>query len=658
MSRIGRYEIRETLGTGAMGRVYRAYDTVLEREVALKTIRTGLEIAPEIRQRFQREARACARLRHPHIITVYDLGEAEDLAYIAMELLQGADFRKLIQERRDVPLESKIEAAAQICEALGYAHREGLVHRDIKPSNLFLTDDGGAKVLDFGIARLPASDLTMRGQVLGTPKYIAPEQIQGKPTDGRADLFSVAVVLFEWLTGAHPFQSEMAPQRIVQGEPDSLLAKDPTLPAALERVIARGLEKDPQKRYLTGEEFAKDLRSVLDSLPNRAARAASAAAPAPEPAGGSSASASGCSRSSGMPAGGGSRRVAAFRSVAAATGVRNRVGAAGYPGGQRSAGRLEARLSGDIRFAEALRLCRSRMPFQVASAVETSKPAMAVAPPPAQPKAMPPEDVDVDATIFGRTSIRPEMARPAAATPPVVEAAPAMTAPPARPAAPREAPRPAPPVSRRPPEPPAPAVQPIPPAQPAPQATEPRSQGGSRKALLIVAVLVFGAALAGAAFLYLQPAQVEPAVATATIGPGGSNVYSNPSTGESVVVSLAAGAQVNVLSLPAQRGQEWIRVQAVTPSVSRAGYIHTSALRDWHAKTAAGEMAVARLMEPALRGRRRRWKRRPIGFPRSANAMATIRRGGRRCWRLRNCGWRRRGERRMPAGPRRSGRRI
>lgn len=589
MDRIGRYEIREPLGAGSMGRVYRAYDTVLEREVALKTIRAGMDSAPEIRQRFQREARACARLRHPHIITVYDLGEAEDLAYIAMELLHGADFRRLIQERREVALDTKIEAAAQVCEALAYAHREGLIHRDIKPSNLFLTDDGSAKVLDFGIARLPASDLTMRGQVLGTPRYMAPEQIQGRPSDGRADLFSVAVVLFELLTGAHPFQSEMAPQRIVQGAPDGLLAKDPSLPVALERVIARGLEKDPQQRYLTGDEFAKDLRAILDSFPQRASQAAVAPTPAP-PAAQATPLAVEC------PPGEDPEEWRLAEALRLLPEFETAVERRDIPAAQAMLSQLEARLGGDIRFAEALRLCRSRLPLPFASPPEVGKAAMAVETPPAEARPALPHEGGVDATIFGRAPVRSEEARPAVGPsgPPLVPAPAAMAAAPARPAPPREAPSPA--IQQR------PAVAPRPAVQPAPRAAEPGTAGRGRKAILIGGVVVCGAVLAVGAIWYLQPPPVEPAVATAAIGPGGSNIYSNPSAGESVVASLAAGAHVNVLNLPVQRGQEWIRVQAVKPEVLRPGYIRTSALRDWQAPTAAGALAVARLLGAGTSG--------------------------------------------------------
>ncbi len=232
MTSIGRYEIIESRGAGSMGTVYRARDTVLDRDVALKTIRTGTTVEPELRERFYREAKACARLQHPGIVSVYDLGEADGVAFIAMELLDGTDFRKAIDQRTDVPLSKKIDAMCQVCDALSHAHQHGIIHRDIKPSNLFLLSDMRAKVLDFGIARLPSSHLTVAGQILGTPNYMAPEQILSKPADMRSDLFSAALVFFEFLVYSHPFKSPMIPRRVVEGEPDSLLDYDSSLPGA------------------------------------------------------------------------------------------------------------------------------------------------------------------------------------------------------------------------------------------------------------------------------------------------------------------------------------------------------------------------------------------------------------------------------------------
>ena len=278
----GRYEILEELGAGSMGTVYRARDTAFDRDVALKTIRHGPDPDPELRERFYREAWACARLQHPAIIAIYDLGESGDVSYIAMELLAGADFRKLIDQRTEISLAAKIEAMAQVCEALAHAHRNGIVHRDVKPSNLFLVDGKDAKVLDFGMARLPGSSLTMAGIALGTPNYMAPEQILGIPTDARADLFSAAVVFFEFLVYTHPFQGESIPRRIVNREPASLFDYDSTLPAPLDTILATGMAKEPAERYRTGDEFAAALRGVIPSpLPQTAEFAFSSVSPIP-----------------------------------------------------------------------------------------------------------------------------------------------------------------------------------------------------------------------------------------------------------------------------------------------------------------------------------------------------------------------------------------
>ncbi|MBC8166767.1 MAG: protein kinase, partial [Bryobacteraceae bacterium] len=180
--------------------------------------------------------------------------------------LEGLDFRKLIDQRIDIPVERKLEWMAQVCDALGHAHRHGVIHRDVKPSNLFLTESGSVKVLDFGIARLTSSRLTVAGRILGTPNYMAPEQILAGPCDGRADLFSAGVVFFELLVHKHPFRGAMIPQRIVESEPDSLFDHQSNLPPILEKVFARALAKKPDERYPTAAAFATDLRAVLDVI--------------------------------------------------------------------------------------------------------------------------------------------------------------------------------------------------------------------------------------------------------------------------------------------------------------------------------------------------------------------------------------------------------
>jgi eukaryotic-like serine/threonine-protein kinase len=264
MTVVGKYELLNEMGAGGMGIVYRARDTVLDREVALKVMRPESQTDEEATERFRREARACARLHHPNLVTVYDLGEAEGgVIYIAMELLDGIDLRAAVKQKVRLPIALKIDLIAQICDGLGYAHRHGIVHRDIKPSNLFLHLQTHAKILDFGIARLVTSILTRAGKILGTPNYMAPEQITGQKCDSRSDLFSAAIVSFVFLTGVHPFQAPFIPKRIVNDEPERLRNVDSRFSAELEDALARAMAKDPNERFQTGEEFASALRGVL-----------------------------------------------------------------------------------------------------------------------------------------------------------------------------------------------------------------------------------------------------------------------------------------------------------------------------------------------------------------------------------------------------------
>ena len=209
IERIGRYQIEETLGRGAMGVVYRARDPIIDRQVALKTMRVDLdaEHAEEFRERFVREAQAAGRLNHPGIVTVHDVGEDPEsgLVYIAMEYVEGRDLKQMLASGHRFRPSETARIAADVATALDYAHSLGVVHRDIKPANIILTPDGTAKITDFGIARLETSNLTVDGQFIGTPNFMSPEQITGKPVDGRSDIFSLGVVLFNLLTEKKPF---------------------------------------------------------------------------------------------------------------------------------------------------------------------------------------------------------------------------------------------------------------------------------------------------------------------------------------------------------------------------------------------------------------------------------------------------------------------
>jgi serine/threonine protein kinase len=263
MLALGKYEVLQELGTGSMGIVYRARDSVLDREVALKVMRTESQAFPELSERFTREARACAKLRHQNIVTIYDFGEAESSSYIVMELLEGFDWRTAMKKKAPLPITLKIDLMAQVCEGLAHAHQTGIVHRDLKPSNFFVHLRTQAKILDFGLVKLSTSVLTRTGMILGTPNYMAPEQITGQICDSRSDLFSAAIVFFEFLTGCHPFQAPFIPKRIATGVPETIGEVDPRMPIALQDAFSRALQRDPDERFQSGEEFAAALRGVL-----------------------------------------------------------------------------------------------------------------------------------------------------------------------------------------------------------------------------------------------------------------------------------------------------------------------------------------------------------------------------------------------------------
>ncbi len=274
--RIGRYEILKTLGRGAMGVVYLARDPIIDRMVALKTLRVDLdaEHADEFRERFVREARAAGRLNHPGIVTVHDVGEDPEsgLMYIAMEHVEGRDLKQILARGHVFRPSEAARIIADVAIALDYAHSLGVVHRDVKPANIILTENGSAKITDFGIARLETSNLTVDGQFIGTPNFMSPEQITGKAVDGRSDIFSLGVVLFTLPTGQRPFGGDTMHEvtlRIVQ-EPSPIPSTvHDGIPAALNPVVLKCLEKNPERRFQTGGELAKVLGAVARSLVKR-----------------------------------------------------------------------------------------------------------------------------------------------------------------------------------------------------------------------------------------------------------------------------------------------------------------------------------------------------------------------------------------------------
>lgn len=273
---IGRYEIIEELGRGAMGSVFKARDPAVGRTVALKTIHTtALEgsQSEEYRKRFQREARASGVLSHPGIVPVFDVGEDKGTPFLVMEFVAGRTLADAIKKGDRFTLDRVCEIGQQIAEALGYAHHQGVIHRDIKPANILLTSrevygTERPRITDFGIAKLAASDITTTGQLLGTPSFMPPEQFTGAPIDGRADLFSLGVILYSLATGEQPFPGETmtaVSYKVVHTEPIPPSKLNPAIPPNLEGAILKCLAKNPATRYQSGEEIARDLAAIRNA---------------------------------------------------------------------------------------------------------------------------------------------------------------------------------------------------------------------------------------------------------------------------------------------------------------------------------------------------------------------------------------------------------
>ncbi len=263
---LGRYLIESEIGRGAMGVVFRATDSVLQRTVAVKTVNMALEKdhADKYEARFFQEARAAGGLNHPNIVTVYDAGKAGDVVYMAMEYIQGVELRSLLTEGQAMGVSQALAIAAQVAEGLGYAHKNGVVHRDIKPANIMVVANGPVKITDFGIARMrSAADLTQTGVMLGSPKYMSPEQVIGKRADHRSDIFSLGVILYEMLTGAAPFSGENITAlmyQIVNFAPPAPSTVSAAVPEMLDFIVAKMLGKPLEERYQDATELARDLR--------------------------------------------------------------------------------------------------------------------------------------------------------------------------------------------------------------------------------------------------------------------------------------------------------------------------------------------------------------------------------------------------------------
>jgi len=271
--KLGKYVIQGVLGKGAMGVVYKAFDPNIERTVAIKTVRMDLvdpELTTQFIGRFKNEARAAGRLHHPNIIGIYEYGEDENVAFIAMEYVEGTGLRAHLDRKTHFDFAQVVAILSQLLLALDVAHERGVIHRDIKPANVILTPGGQVKVADFGIARIDAASLTQTGMVLGTPSYMSPEQCQGLASDHRSDLFSAGVILYELLVGERPFTGspEMIAYKICNETPrlPSTVAAQ-ALPAGIDSIVMTALAKEPSRRFQSARDFHAALRNVAAQLP-------------------------------------------------------------------------------------------------------------------------------------------------------------------------------------------------------------------------------------------------------------------------------------------------------------------------------------------------------------------------------------------------------
>ncbi|HQI81013.1 MAG TPA: serine/threonine-protein kinase [Deltaproteobacteria bacterium] len=266
----GRYEIVRELGKGSMGVVYQAHDPQIGRTIALKVLRPDRVSSEDFVQRFLKEARAIGRMSHQNIVTVYDVGQDQSTVYIAMEFLEGEALNAYARDRT-LTMEQIIDIGIQVADSLDYAHTRGIVHRDIKPQNIMVAPTGVVKLTDFGIAHVEdpeASHQTQAGEILGTPNYMSPEQVMGKKVDGRSDLYSLGVILYELATGSRPFKGENLAaifHAITSETPARPEALNPQVPKGLSGVILRCLEKNPEERFRTGRELSEALRAILST---------------------------------------------------------------------------------------------------------------------------------------------------------------------------------------------------------------------------------------------------------------------------------------------------------------------------------------------------------------------------------------------------------
>jgi serine/threonine-protein kinase len=271
--KIGKYFVKRLLGQGGMGQVYHAHDPVIGRDVAIKIIYPQLATDPELTRRFLHEARSAGRLHHPNIVIIYECSEEKGVPYIVMEYLEGRDLNSIISAQEPIGLDQKLDIIRQACDALAYAHQHGIVHRDIKPSNIFILKNGLVKIIDFGLAKVGMTQLTQVGKVVGTPYYIAPERLSGRPEaapDARSDIFSLGVTMYELITYRRPFDGDDLNSILFK-----ILHQDPPpitqfveIPYAVEvqQVLDRALAKQPDRRFQTALEMKQAIEALLEQI--------------------------------------------------------------------------------------------------------------------------------------------------------------------------------------------------------------------------------------------------------------------------------------------------------------------------------------------------------------------------------------------------------
>lgn len=265
IEKLGRYVIVEEIGQGAMGVVYKAVDPLIDRTVAIKTINLDLskEELANFEKRFQREVQSAGKLNHPNIVTVYDVGRTEGVAYMAMEFLEGKELREILDSGVVLPIEKIAHIASQVAEGLAFAHEHGIVHRDVKPANVMVMKNGLIKITDFGIAQMSSASRTVAGMVMGSPKYMSPEQVVGQAVDGRSDIFALGVVIYEMLTGKTPFAGDNISAimyQILNDDPAPPKNLNQNIPDSINYIVLKALAKHPDKRYQNAKELARDIK--------------------------------------------------------------------------------------------------------------------------------------------------------------------------------------------------------------------------------------------------------------------------------------------------------------------------------------------------------------------------------------------------------------